>query len=86
MAAFDDRGRLFIAENAGVNLNKEELLKEKANSIKLVEDTDGDGIFDKATLFADGMTFPQGALWVYDSLYVMSPPSLWPQRKLRCWN
>lgn len=77
MAAFDDRGRLFIAENAGVNLNKEELLREKANSIKLVEDTDRDGVFDKATLFADGMTFPQGALWVYDSLYVMSPPSLW---------
>ncbi len=77
MAAFDDRGRLFIAENAGINLNKEELLKEKPNSIKLVEDTDRDGVFDKATLFADGMTFPQGALWVYDSLYVMSPPSLW---------
>lgn len=77
MAAFDDRGRLFVAENAGVNLNKEELLKEKPNSIKLLEDTDKDGVFDKATLFADGMTFPQGALWVYDSLYVMSPPSLW---------
>lgn len=77
MAAFDDRGRLFIAENAGINLNKEELLRERPNSIKLVEDTDRDGVFDKATLFADGMTFPQGALWVYDSLYVMSPPSLW---------
>ncbi len=77
MAAFDDRGRLFVAENAGVNLNKEDLLKQKPNSIKLLEDTDQDGIFDQATLFADGMTFPQGALWVYDSLYVMSPPSLW---------
>lgn len=77
MAAFDDRGRLFVAENAGVNLNKEELLKEMPNSIQLLEDTDQDGVFDKATLFAEGMTFPQGALWVYDSLYVMSPPSLW---------
>lgn len=77
MAAFDDKGRLFVSENAGLNLNKEELLKQKPNSIKLLEDTDKDGVFDKATLFADGMTFPQGALWVYDSLYVMSPPSLW---------
>ncbi len=77
MAAFDDRGRLFVAENAGVNLDKEGLLKELPSSIKLLEDTDGDGVFDKATLFADKMTFPQGALWVYDSLYVMSPPSLW---------
>jgi putative membrane-bound dehydrogenase-like protein len=77
MAAFDDRGRLFVAENAGVNLNKEELLKELPSSIQMLEDTDKDGVFDKATLFADKMTFPQGALWVYDSLYVMSPPSLW---------
>jgi putative membrane-bound dehydrogenase-like protein len=77
MAAFDDRGRLFVAENAGVNLDKAGLLRELPNSIKLLEDTDKDGIFDKATLFADGLTFPQGALWVYDSLYVMSPPSLW---------
>jgi len=77
MATLDDRGRLFVAENAGVNLDKEALLKELPNSIKMLEDTNGDGIFDKATVFADKLTFPQGALWVYDSLYVMSPPSLW---------
>ena len=77
MATFDDRGRLFVAENAGVNLDKAALLKELPNSVRMLEDTNGDGIFDKATVFADKLTFPQGALWVYDSLYVMSPPSLW---------
>jgi len=77
MAALDDQGRLFVAENAGLNLNKEELLTQKPNSIRLLIDTDKDGIFDKATTFADGLTFPQGALWIYESLYVMSPPSLW---------
>ncbi|NLT71820.1 MAG: c-type cytochrome, partial [Verrucomicrobiaceae bacterium] len=53
------------------------LLRERPGSIRMLEDTDGDGVFDKSTLFADKLTFPQGALWVYDSLYVMSPPSLW---------
>lgn len=77
MAALDDRGRLFVAENAGLNLRKDELLEQLPNSIKLLVDTDKDGVYDKATTFADGLTFPQGALWVYDSLYVMSPPSLW---------
>jgi putative membrane-bound dehydrogenase-like protein len=77
MANYDDQGRLFVAENAGLNLNKEELLAQKPNFIRLIEDTDKDGVFDKSTIFADGLTFPQGALWVYDSLYVMSPPSLW---------
>lgn len=77
MATLDDMGRLYVAESSGVNLNKEELLKEKPHSIKLLTDTDGDGVYDKATTFADQMTFPQGALWIYDSLYVMSPPGLW---------
>ena len=77
MAAFDDRGRLFVADNAGLNLKKEELEKQRPNSIRLLEDTNDDGLFDKSTVFADGMTFPQGALWLMDALYVMSPPSLW---------
>ena len=77
MAAFDDRGRLFVSENAGLNLNKEELEKQKPNSVRMLEDINGDGLFDKSTVFADGLTFPQGALWLMDSLYVMSPPSLW---------
>ncbi len=77
MATLDDRGRLFVAENAGANLDKEGLLRDRPGSIRMLEDTNGDGVFDKATLFADKLTFPQGALWVYDSLYVMSPPSLW---------
>ncbi|MCB1229580.1 MAG: sulfatase-like hydrolase/transferase [Verrucomicrobiae bacterium] len=77
MAGCDDRGRLFVSENAGLNLNKEELEKQKPNSIRLLEDTNRDGLFDKSTVFADGLTFPQGALWLMGSLYVMSPPSLW---------
>lgn len=77
MTALDDSGRLFVAEAAGVNLNKAELLEQLPNSIRLLVDTDRDGVYDKATTFADNLTFPQGALWLYESLYVMSPPSLW---------
>ncbi len=77
MATLDDSGRLFVAESSGVNLDKEQLLKTKPHSIKLLTDTDRDGIYDKVTTFADQMVFPQGALWVYDSLYVMDPPGMW---------
>ena len=77
MAALDDEGNLFLAQNAGVNLNKEDLLKERPGFITRLVDTNHDGVYDKSTVFADNLTFPQGALWVYDSLYVMSPPSLW---------
>lgn len=77
MATFDNRGRLFVADNAGLNLPAAELLKQLPNKIRMLEDSDGDGRFDKSTVFADKMTFPQGAAWFRGALYVASPPSIW---------
>lgn len=77
MATVDDRGRLFVAEASGVNLAKADLEKDLPNRIRLLEDTDNDGIYDKSTVFADKMTFPQGALWLDGALYVASPPGIW---------
>src|SRR5262245_57609305 len=42
-----------------------------------LEDTDHDGHFDKRTVFADKMMFPEGAMWHDGSLYVAAPPSIW---------
>ncbi|MFQ5730341.1 MAG: PVC-type heme-binding CxxCH protein, partial [Planctomycetaceae bacterium] len=77
MAGFDDRGRLFVACSAGKNVKAADLMKDPPNFIKMLEDTDGDGIFDKATVFADKMTLPMGALWYRGALYVASPPHIW---------
>ena len=38
---------------------------------------DGDGKFDKRTVFADKMMFPEGTMWHDGSLYVAAPPSIW---------
>ncbi|MBL8792840.1 MAG: HEAT repeat domain-containing protein [Planctomycetia bacterium] len=77
MAGFDDQGRLYVAESAGLNLKAPELLKQLPDSIRRLEDTNGDGVFDKATVFADKMTFPMGALWHRGAVYTCSPPSFW---------
>ncbi len=77
MGCLDDRGRLFVCENAGVNLSAKELEEQLPNGIRLLEDTDGDGKYDRSTLFADKMTFPMGAAWYQGALYVASPPYIW---------
>jgi putative membrane-bound dehydrogenase-like protein len=77
MACFDERGRLFIAESDGRNLQKNELLREEPRFVRMLEDLDGDGTFDRSALFADRMVMPEGALWHDGSLFVVSAPFLW---------
>ncbi|MBV8881867.1 MAG: HEAT repeat domain-containing protein [Planctomycetaceae bacterium] len=77
MACFDERGRLYVGDSAGVNLKFDDLLKGPPHRMLRLEDTDGDGVFDKCVVFADKLTFPMGALWYRGSLYVCAPPSVW---------
>lgn len=77
MAGFDERGRLFVAETAGLNLERKELEEQLPGFIRMLEDTDGDGAFDKSSIFADKLTFPQGALWHGGALYVASSGGIW---------
>ncbi len=77
MAGFDDQGRLYVAENAGVNLPRTELEAQLPSTILRLEDKDGDGQFETRTVFADKLTFPQGAVWYRGSVYVASSGSIW---------
>ena len=77
MGCFDERGRLFIAEAGGTNAVDEILQQLRPNFIRMIEDTDGDGKFDKSTIFADKLVLPNGALWHKGSLYIAEPPGIW---------
>ena len=80
LAGFDHRGRLFIAASSGKNIRSADLVKDPPNLIRMIADTDGDGVFDRSTIFADKMTLPMGALWHRGALYVASPPNIWRLR------
>ena len=75
--ARDERGRLYVTDSGGMTERAEKQLEEKPHRIKRVEDTNGDGRYDRATLFADKMMFPEGCLWYEGSLYVAAPPEIW---------
>lgn len=77
VASFDDEGRLYVAESSGSNDPVQKQLELKPHRIVRLEDTDGDGKFDKRIVFADRMMFPEGALFFDGSLYVSAPPSIW---------
>jgi putative membrane-bound dehydrogenase-like protein len=76
-ADFDDQGRLYVTDSSGSNDAPEKQLKDKPHRVVRLEDTRGDGRFDKSTVFADRMMFPEGAMWFDGSLYVGAPPSIW---------
>src|SRR5258705_3766445 len=63
VADFDDEGRLYVADSSGSNEKVEVQLQKQPHRIVRLEDSKGDGRFDKVTVFADKMMFPEGVLW-----------------------
>ncbi len=66
-----------VGDAAGLNLNRKALEEQLPNRVLMLVDADRDGVFERSTVFADQMTFPQGACWLEGSLYVASPPGIW---------
>ena len=77
VADFDELGRLYVADSSGSNENVKKQEVDRPHRIVRLEDSDGDGVFDRSVVFADKMMFPEGAMWLGGSLYVAAPPSIW---------
>ncbi len=75
-ASFDGDGRLFVFESDGSSPTNESMLKKPPYHIRLLEDTNGDGVFDQSKIFADSLSFPKGGVFHNGSLYVTSSPDL----------
>ncbi len=77
MGCVDDRGRLFVGDSVGVNWSTKKFESETPGRVVMLEDRDGDGVFDRSVVFADKLTVPKGGCWANGSLYVASPPGIW---------
>lgn len=76
-ADFDEQGRLFVSDSSGFSGKAQDQLKLKPHRILRLEDSDGDGRFDKSVVFADKMMFPEGVMCHEGAVYVAAPPEIW---------
>ncbi|WP_299469413.1 PVC-type heme-binding CxxCH protein [uncultured Gimesia sp.] len=67
---FDERGRAYVVEMPEYN----DANKEGYSSVKLLEDTDGDGKFDKSYPFLTDMTLPTAVCSYKGGVFVGAPP------------
>lgn len=76
-ASFDGSGRLFVFESTEPNImGTAKMLAEPSYHIRLLEDVDGDGKFEKNRIFAKNIPFPKGGVFYRGSLYVTESPNL----------
>ncbi len=76
-STLDEYGRLFVFESTGDKYNKtQDAIDSPQFRINLLEDTNADGRYDKSTIFADTVGFPQGGVFYKGSLYASSAPDL----------
>ena len=70
---WDERGRLWIAESVDYP-NSRRPEGEGNDRIVICEDTDGDGVADKFTVFADKLSIPTSFVFAYGGIVVTQAP------------
>ena len=73
---FDERGRLFVCEMIGYPNGGVAKGEEKRGRIRMLTDEDGDGVYEKSVVFADGLRFPTGVLPWKGGLIVTVAPDI----------
>jgi len=72
---WDASGRLWVVEMSDYPLGMDGRGKP-GGRVRVMEDSDGDGAYDRQTLFADGLTYPTGLLLWRDGVIVTAAPEV----------
>ncbi|MFN7141139.1 MAG: PVC-type heme-binding CxxCH protein, partial [Limisphaerales bacterium] len=70
--SFDEDGRLYVIEMRDYSERRDERL----GRVRLLEDTNGDGRFDKSTVYADGLPWPTAIICYGSGVFVGSTPDV----------
>src|SRR5262249_39276036 len=74
--AFDENGRIFVAEMHGYPNGGVATGTSTSGKIKLLEDRDGDGFYEHGTVFAENLRFPTSVMPWKGGLLVADAPNL----------
>ncbi len=73
---WDDRGRLWVAENRDYESRGHGFSNAGDSRILILEDTDGDGVADSRKVFMEGIAFPAAIAVGFDGIFLGAPPNL----------
>lgn len=73
---WDDRGRLWVAENRDYESRSTGFSNSGDSRILILEDTDRDGRADSRKVFLEGIPFPSAIAVGFDGLFLGAPPHL----------
>ena len=68
-------GRLWVVEMADYPMGMDGKMKG-GGRVRVLEDKDGDGVFDKSTVYLDGLNFPNGIATWRDGILVTAAPEI----------
>ncbi len=82
---YDEFGRAYVVEMCDypyTDKASDKPFVERTNDaplgrVRLLEDRDGDGKFDRSTLFAEGLSWPTGIALYKGGAFVVATPDLW---------
>jgi putative membrane-bound dehydrogenase-like protein len=73
---WDDRGRLWVAENRDYESRVEGFSNAGNSRILILEDTNRDGVADSRKVFMEGIVFPAAIAVGFDGVFIGAPPNL----------
>jgi putative membrane-bound dehydrogenase-like protein len=73
---WDDRGRLWVAENLDYETRGRGFSADGRSRIVILEDADRDGVAERRTVFMEGIIFPSALAVGFGGVFVGAPPNL----------
>jgi putative membrane-bound dehydrogenase-like protein len=73
--SYDENGRMFVVEM--IDYPELRDAKPHLGRISMLEDKDGDGVYETSTVFADDLPWPTGVICANGGIYVIATPDIY---------